>query len=185
MKLMQSFPLTLITLFFLFASNKGICQTKMVIAEKHTVFIDVPSGWLQVPIDGVQLFLRPYQDSIIDEETYMYVLGLDYRSTPNLNEWIDANTTYLKETSKDVVDDSLSITFDNIKNNGYLTGRYKTISYTYSDGRKEVLLIIECNYSIVTVVISTKNEQSLEKNLSSFKQFAQSIKILETTVEKE
>jgi hypothetical protein len=178
----RKIKLTLVAFFALISMTFG--QTKMVVGEKHTFFVDIPKNWLQAQNDQLVFFIKPNEKNVSDK-TYIYALGLDYKVNPDINGWIDGNTKYLIEENKGLKIDSLTISLDNIKKDDYMTGRYKVITYEYEDKRKEALLIVECKNTIVTIVLSTKDKKEFEKYLASFNEIAKSLKILGTTLKSE
>jgi hypothetical protein len=159
-------------------------QSKMVVGQKHTIFVDIPKNWLQAENDQLPFFIKPNKKRVSDE-TYMYVYGIDYNSKPDLSAWVKGNNDYISETFKDVKIDTLKQQFENIKANDCLTGNYLTISYDYPNGRKEVMLIIECKSTIVTAVLSTMDKVELKALLPSFVELSQTLKIIGTTLKEE
>lgn len=169
----------MITLFI----TQAFGQSKMVVGQKHTIFVDIPKNWLQAQNDQLPFFIKPAKEA--SELTYMYVYGLDYSSKPELNEWIKGNNNYISDNFKDVKIDTIKLQMDNIKADDYLTGNYSTVTYAYPNGRNEIILVIECKYTIVTAVLSVKDKTELNLLLPSFKELAKSLKILGTTLKKE
>jgi hypothetical protein len=160
-------------------------QGVMIYGKHHLIMAEVPKGWLQVQHEELPFVIKPDQKKS-DEKTYMYVFGFDYKINPDLNEWIEGNNEHLLKNAKlGVKIDSLSLSFPNFDAKSYTTGRYKTITYTYKDGHKEALLIIECKNSLVTVVMSAVDGKEFKKNLDAFKSIAQSLKILQADVKVE
>lgn len=159
-------------------------QSKMVVGQKHTIFVDIPKNWLQAENDQLPFFIKPNKTRV-SNETYIYVYGIDYNSQPNLSAWVKGNNDYTSETFNGVKIDTLNQQYENIKSNDYLTGNYLTITYDYPGGRKEVLLIIECKSSIVTAVLSTKDKAELNELLPSFVELSQTLKIVGTTLKEE
>jgi len=172
------------TLLFLLTFNWTYGQSKMLVGKKHTIFVDIPKNWVQAQNDQLPFFIKPDEKNV-NEKTYSYVYGLDYNGNPDLNGWIEGNTKYLIENNKGLKVDSLNLTFENLKKNDYLTGRYKTITYEYEDKRKEVLLIIECKNTIVTCVLSGVNDQEYQKYLSALTDLGKSLRVLGTTIKSE
>ncbi len=156
-------------------------QSKMVVGQKHTIFVDIPKNWLQARNEQLPFFIKPDKKGV-STETYIYVYGIDYNGTPELNGWIDGNNNYILDEFKDVEIDTLNQKFENLKANGYTTGNYRTISYVYPNGRNEVILVIECNNTIVTAVLSTKDKSESKELLPSFLELSKSLKILGTTL---
>ena len=159
-------------------------QSKMVVGQKHTIFVEIPKNWLQAENDQLPFFIKP-NTKRVSNETYIYVYGIDYTDKPNLSAWVKGNNDYTSETFKGVKIDTLNQQFENIKSNDFLTGNYLTITYDYPDGRKEVLLIIECKSTIVTAVLSTKDKAELNELLPSFVELSQTLKIVGTTLKEE
>ena len=172
------------TLLFLLTFNWTYGQSKMLVGKKHTIFVDIPKNWVQAQNDQLPFFIKPDEKNV-NEKTYSYVYGLDYNGNPDLNGWIEGNTKYLIENNKGLKVDSLNLTFENLKKNDYLTGRYKTITYEYEDKRKEVLLIIECKNTIVTCVLSGVNDQEYQKYLFALTDLGKSLRVLGTTIKSE
>lgn len=159
-------------------------QSKMVVGQKHTIFVDIPKNWLQAQNDQLPFFIKPDKKNVSDE-TYMYVYGIDYNVNPELNGWIDGNNNYISDNFKGVKIDTLNQKLDNIQANDYLTGNYRTITYDYPNGRNEIILVIECKNTIATAVLSTKDKTELKELLPSFIELSKTLKILGTTLEQE
>ena len=156
-------------------------QSKMLTGQKHVIFVDIPKQWLQAQNDQLPFFIKPDEQNVGDK-TYMYVYGFDYQSNPDLNGWIKGDNEDIANKHPGLKIDSLSINLSNIKENGYLTGRYKVIIYDYPDKHREVMLVIECKNTIVTTLMSTANKAEFEKYLPSFKELAQTMKVLSASV---
>ncbi|MBE8727153.1 hypothetical protein [Flavobacterium hungaricum] len=156
-------------------------QTKMIVGKKHLLFVSIPNSWLQSPNEEIPFLIKPEAKNVSDR-TYMYVLGLDYESSPDLNAWIEGNNTGLKNNIPDISIQNLDLTFDNLKPNNFLTGKYKIVTYTYPNGRKEALLVIESKTSIFTVVLSAKDSAEFNTYLNSFKELTNSLEIKAATV---
>lgn len=175
-------------LFFVFFTilfaGQTFGQSKMVVGQKHTIFVDIPQGWLQAQNDQLPFFIKPEKNNV-SNETYMYVYGIDYNSQPELSGWVRGNNDYILDKFKAVKIDTLNQKFDNIKANEYLTGNYLTIAYKYPNGRQELILVIECKSTIVTAVLSTKDKAELNSLLPSFIKLSKSLKVLATTLKKE
>lgn len=159
-------------------------QSKMVVGQKHTIFVDIPKNWLQAQNDQLPFFIKPDMKDV-SNETYMYVYGIDYNSKPELSGWVKGNNDYISDKFDGVKIDTLKQQFDNIKANDYLTGNYLTITYDYPNGRNEVILVIECKSTIVTAVLSTKDKAELKKLLPSFIELSKTLKILGPTLKEE
>lgn len=177
MKITQKITILICIIF----STYSIGQSKMLVGNKHTIFVEIPKNWIQAQNDQLPFFIKPDEKSVSDL-TYMYVYGIDYDTNPELNEWIDGNNKYLIESEKGIKIGNLDLTFENIKKDNYSTGKYKIVTYEYENKRKECLLIIECKNTIVTVVMSTSNDLEFNKYLKSFEEISQSTKILGTTL---
>jgi hypothetical protein len=159
-------------------------QSKMIVGQKHTIFVDIPKNWLQAQNDQLQFFIKPDVKDV-SNETYIYVYGIDYISKPELSGWVKGNNDFISDKFDGVKIDTLKQQFDNIKANDYLTGNYLTITYDYPNGRNEVILAIECKSTIVTSVLSTKDKAELKKLLPSFIELSKTLKILGTTLKEE
>jgi hypothetical protein len=179
---MKKYLSAIILIILFFGQTFG--QSLMVVGQKHTIFVDVPKNWLQAENDQLPFFIKPNKKRVSDE-TYMYVYGIDYNSKPDLNAWVKGNNDYISKTFKDVKIDTLKQEFENIKSNDCLTGNYLTITYDYPNGRKEVMLIIECKSTIVTAVLSTKDKAELKELLPSFIELSKTLKIIGTTLKEE
>jgi hypothetical protein len=179
---MNKFPFALIITLLIIGQTFG--QSKMIVGQKHTIFVDIPKNWLQQQNDQLPFFIKPDRKDVSDE-TYMYVYGIDYTTDPELNGWIEGNNNYIAEKFKNVKIGVSTHLFDNIKVDDYLTGNYKTITYEYPNNRNEVILVIECKTSIITVVLSTKDTAELTEFLPSFIELSKSIRILGTTLKQE
>ena len=173
----------LFVLTILFVAQ-AFAQSKMVVGQNHTIFVEIPKNWLQAQNDQLPFFIKPDKKDV-SSETYMYVYGIDYSSKPHLDEWIKGNNEYISEKFKGVKIDTLEYKFDNIKSGDYLTGDYQTITYQYPNGRCEVILVIECKNTIVTAVLSTKEEAELKELLPSFVELSKTLKILGTTLKED
>jgi len=169
-------------LFILFAFTATIkAQTKIIAGEKHTLSVDVPKNWVLGIDNKVPFFIKP--DMVGGNDlNYIYVYGIDYEDNPNMDQWIDGNNDYMKESFPGIKIDTLKLSFPNIKKDDYATGRYNVVTYLYPDGKKEALLIIECTHTIATVVMSSANASEFEKYLPSFKEIGSSVKILGTSL---
>jgi hypothetical protein len=159
-------------------------QSKMVVGQKHTIFVDIPKNWLQAQNDQLPFFIKPDKKNV-SNETYIYVYGIDYNSKPELSGWVKGNNDYISDKFNGVKIDTLKQQFDNIKSNDYLTGNYLTITYDYPNGRNEVMLVIECKSTIVTAVLSTKDKAELKELIPSFIELSKTLKILGTTLKEE
>lgn len=159
-------------------------QSKMVVGQKHTIFVDIPIDWLQAQNDQLPFFIKPDKKNV-SNETYLYVYGIDYNSKPELSSWVKGNNDYILDKFQGVKIETLNQKFENIKANDYLTGNYVTLTYAYPTGRHEVILVIECKSTIVTAVLSTKDKAELNSLLPSFIELSKSLKVLGTTLKDE
>ncbi len=175
--------LTSILILTILFIGQNFGQSKMVVGHNHTIFVDIPKDWLQAQNDQLPFFIKPDREA--SSETYMYVYGIDYNSTPELNAWIKGNNDYISDKFREVKIDTLNQKFDNIKSDDYLTGNYMTITYEYPNGRNEVILIIECKNTIVTAVLSTEDKVEFKELFPSFIELSKTIKILGTTLKEE
>jgi hypothetical protein len=174
-----------ILLLFAFICCASVqAQTKMVVGEKHTIFADIPKNWAQAPHPQLPLFIKPV-DPNVSQQDYMYVYGLDYEDDAELDKWLDGNNDYLKEQYPGIVIEALKLNLDNIKKSDYQTGRYAIVTYTYPNGKKEALLIIECIHTIATVLMAAENSKEFDKYLPAFTALSKSIKVMGTTLKKE
>ena len=179
---MKKFLLLLVTTILVASQSFG--QTKMIVGQKHLIFVDIPKGWLQAQNDPLPFFIKPDLQNV-SNQTYMYVYGIDYKAKPALEGWIKGNNDYVSKQFKGVKIDSLDLKFDNIKTGDYTTGNYIVITYTYTDGKKEVLLIVECVFTIVTAVLSAKDQAEFDLFLPSFVELSKSLKISGATLKVE
>ena len=173
--------LTVIIIVIILWVGQTFGQSKMVVGEKHTIFVDIPKKWLQAQNEQLPFFIKPDKKDV-SNETYIYVYGIDYDTEPKLSGWIKGNNDYILENFKGVKIDTLNQKFDNIKDNNYLTGNYLTITYEYPSGRNEVILVIESKTTIVTAVLSTKNKSELKELFPSFLELSKTLKVLGTTL---
>lgn len=156
-------------------------QSKMVTGQKHIIFVDIPKNWAQAENDQLPLFMKPNEQNV-SNKTYMYVYGLDYQSQPDLNGWIKGDSDDMINKHPGLKVDSLPLNISNIKKGGYMTGRYKIVVYRYPDLHNEVMLVIECKNSIVTVVMSAVDNKEFDKNLFAFKELIKTINVMSGTV---
>ena len=156
----------------------------MIVGNKHTIFADIPPNWIQAQNDKLPFFIKPNEKDV-SSQTYIYIYGIDYNFNPDLNGWTDSNTRDIIDNFTDVKVDSINLLFKNLNKDNYLTGRYKVMTYEYKGKRKEALLIIECQNTIATVVLSAKDNSEFERLLSAFISIANSFKILGSTLKVE
>jgi len=164
-------------------------QSKMIVGEKHTIFVEIPRNWIQAENEQLPFFIKPDYSNIsnktdvryVSPNSYMYVYGIDYKGKPDMIAWINAENDYLLSEHPDLVIDTLNLTLDNIFPDDYSTGNYKILTYEYISGRQEVMLVVECESTIVTAVLST--EKSTMPHFSpAFIELCKSIKIMGSTL---
>lgn len=165
-----------IILFFILTSFNISAQTKMLTGYKHLVILNIPKNWLQVETNEIPFLIKPDEKNVSDN-TYMYVYGLDYETSPDLNLWIEGNNGSLKSEIPEIKISELELKFENLKKDNFLTGRYKAVSYVYPDSKEEVLLVIESKTTIITAVLSAKDNTEFKQYLDSFKELVNSLKI--------
>ncbi|MCV2487475.1 hypothetical protein OD917_21250 [Flavobacterium sp. SH_e] len=168
-------------LFFVLISLNFYAQTKMLTGNKHLIILNIPKNWIQVQTDEIPFLIKPYEKEVSDN-TYMYVYGLDYGSSPDLNLWIQGNNDGLKDQIPEIKINEFDINFENFKKDNFLTGRYRAVKYIYPDFKEEVLLVIETQTTIVTAVLSAKDNDEFIKYLNSFKELVNSVKINKANV---
>lgn len=156
-------------------------QAKMITGQKHVIFVEIPKNWIQVQNDQLPFFIKPDEQNV-SNKTYLYVYGLDYQSQPDLNGWVKGYDDDMMSKHPGLKVDSLPLNLPNIKEGGYMTGHYKTVTYQYPDLHKEIMLVIECKSSIITAVMSAVDNKEFEKNLPGFKELAKTLKVLGGTV---
>ncbi len=100
-----------------------------------------------------------------------------------MNEWIEGNNKGLMDQFPNMKIDSLDAKYDNISEKSGITGKYKSLLYEYSDNRKEVMLIIECEFSIITLVFSSDSQKDYKKNIDSFISLCNSFMFISSKVE--
>ncbi|MEN2415885.1 hypothetical protein [Flavobacterium mesophilum] len=167
---------TYIIIFFILLSFNISAQTKMLTSHKHLIILDIPKSWIQVETDEIPFLIKPDEKNVNDN-TYMYVYGLDYESAPDLNLWIEGNNSSLKSEIPEIKIGELDLKFENLKKDNFLTGRYKAVNYTYPDSKEEVLLVIESKTTIITAVLSAKDNTEFKQYLGSFKELVNSLKL--------
>ncbi|TDO94272.1 hypothetical protein [Flavobacterium sp. 245] len=170
----------LISFFILFTFNL-FAQSKMLTGNKHLIMLNIPKNWVQEVNDQIPFLIKPAEKDVSDN-TYMYVYGLDYQSSPDMDLWIEGNSTSLKNEIPKIKIGELNLKFENLKKDNFLTGRYKAVSYIYPDFKEEVLLVIESKTTIITAVLSAKDNAEFNKYLDSFKELVNSLKINAATV---
>lgn len=165
----------IITLFIL-ASFNFYAQSKILTGSKHMILLEIPKNWVQVENDQTPFLIKPDHEKS-DDNTYMYVYGLDYQSEPDLNLWIEGNNSPLKNEIPEVKIGELNFSFENLKKDNFLTGRYKIVNYIYPNLKEEALLVIEAKTTIITAVLAAKDHAEFDKYLNSFKELVNSMKI--------
>jgi hypothetical protein len=165
---------SLVVLLFFFAVAHG--QTKVLTGAKHVIYIDIPKNWTPVVNRQLSLFLKPEVN--VSANTYMYVYALDYNTTPNIDKWIQEDINGFGGKHPGSQFESMLLDLPNLKDNGYQTGGYKMLIYTYDDTRKQITLVVECKNTITTLVLSTIDIDEYNKFMPSFIEAAKSFKVL-------
>lgn len=150
-------------------------QGNMIYGKKHLITVQTPDQWSKTPHKQLPYLIVPQVS--VNQDTYMYVCGLDYAINPEVDKWMEANTAALENAIKGVKATELDMKFDNIKAAGYTTGRYKVVSYEYPNNRKEILLAIECKNTIVTVSYAVQDGTLFDKYIPSFKSLVSTLVI--------
>ncbi|RKR80660.1 hypothetical protein BDD43_0791 [Mucilaginibacter gracilis] len=172
--------LTLIGMLFFVSIASA--QSKMLTGQKHVIFVDIPKNWLQAKSDQLPFFIKPDEKNVSDD-TYMYVYGLDYQSSPDLNGWIKGDADDAMNRHPGLKVDTIPIVLNTLGDNGYLTGRYKLITYSHPSHKKEAILVIECKYTIATAVLATSNDEEFQKYFPAFKELVKTIRVSGAKVE--
>ena len=159
-------------------------QSKMIVGQNHTIFAEIPNKWVQAENEQLPFFIKP-DETNVSPSTYMYVYGIDYNINPEIEKWISGNNENLKSNYPEIIIETKKLTFKNLSESKYYTGKSQQITYEYPDKRKENILVIECKNSIITVVLSAENETKFEEYQKGFLELCTSIKILETELERE
>ena len=165
----------LIALLILVSFN-FYAQSKLLTGSKHLIMLEIPKNWFQAENDQIPFLIKPGENNTGDD-TYMYVYGLDYQSQPDLNLWIEGNNSGLKNDIPEIKIGELNLSFENLKQDNFLTGRYKIVSYIYPNSKEEALLVIESKTTIITAVLAAKDHTEFEKYLNSFKELVNSLKM--------
>jgi len=165
--------LLIILLFFFTAAQS---QTKVLTGAKHIISIDIPKNWTPVVNRQLPLFLKP--DENVSANTYMYVYALDYNIAPDMNKWIQEDINGFEGKHPGTQFETMLLNMPNLTDNGYQTGRYKILIYTYDDTRKQVTLVVESKNTITALVLSTVDADEYNKYMPSFIEAAKSIKVL-------
>ena len=173
------FSLVLFTIAFL---NTAAAQMQMLYGKNHAIFAMIPEKWQLNENKEIPFFLKP-ERAEVNPMTYMYVLGIDYETTPVAKDWVAANNEYLLKKMPEVKIKSTKVKFSNLKRNGYLTGKYEAVTYAYPNDRKEIILAIECEKTIVSVVLSAKDATEFKKLYKDFKELVKSLRITEAEVD--
>jgi hypothetical protein len=164
----------LIALLFFYTAVHG--QTKVLTGAKHVITIDVPKNWTPVVNRQLPLFLKPEVN--VSATTYMYVYALDYNITPDMNKWIQEDINGFEGKHPGTQYETMLLNMPNLTDNGYQTGRYKILIYTYDDTRKQVVLVVESKSTITTLVLSTVDVDEYNKYMPSFIEAAKTVKVL-------
>ena len=165
----------LIALLILVSFN-FYAQSKLLTGSKHLIMLEIPKNWFQAENDQIPFLIKPGENNTSDD-TYMYVYGLDYQSQPDLNLWIEGNNSGLKNDIPEIKIGELNLSFENLKQDNFLTGRYKIVSYIYPNSKEEALLVIESKTTIITAVLAAKDHTEFDKYLNSFKELVSSLKM--------
>jgi hypothetical protein len=164
----------LIVLLFFFTAARS--QTKVLTGAKHVICIDVPKNWTPVSNHQLPLFLKPEVN--VSANTYMYVYALDYILTPDMNKWIQEDINGFEAKHPGTQFETMLLDMANLKDNGYQTGRYKILIYTYDDTRKQAMLVVEGKNTITALVLSTVDIDEYNKYMPSFIEAAKTVKML-------
>ncbi|MBW8685245.1 hypothetical protein [Chitinophaga rhizophila] len=167
------------------AGFSTFAQENMIYGKRHLITVETPTDWVQMQHAQLPYMIVP-ADTKSQPAAYMYVFGMDYPTSPDVEAWMKSNTEALEKAVKGATIKPLDVTLDNIRPEGYTTGRYKAVLYIYPNGKKEVLLAIECKHTIVTIVCSVTDGTLFEQYLPAFTAAAGSLQISEaeiTTVE--
>jgi hypothetical protein len=148
----------------------------MLYGSKHMVFLEVPTGWVQVHHPQLPFLIKPDKKRVSDD-TYMYVYGIDYPEHPDLEEWIAGNNAHVQAQFPDLVIDSLAQRFANIATEEEPNRRYRTITYTYPNQKHEAILVVEGTYTVVVCVLSASGKKEFEQLLPGFLALAGSLSI--------
>ncbi len=167
---------TYLAALLILVSFNFYAQSKMLTGPKHLIRLEIPKNWVQAENDQIPFLIRP-DDKNSNDDTYMYVYGLDYQSPPDLDLWIEGNSLELKNDIPEIKIGELNYSFENLKKDNFLTGRYKVVSYIYPNFKEEALLVIESKTTIITAVLAAKDHAEFNKYLNSFKELVNSIKI--------
>jgi hypothetical protein len=165
----------------LFFISTAYCQSKLVTGSKHVIFVDIPKNWIQVQNDPIPLFIKP-DEAGVNRNTYIYVYGLDYTGNPDMNGWIKGDFDDFKNKNPGIKLDSIQLDLPKLKKADYKTGRYKIITYTFEDQRKQAILVVECKNTIATVVLSTNNSDEFNSRWPVFAEMLKTVNVLGGTV---
>ena len=168
----------------LFLSINTFGQSKMIVGQNHTILAEIPNKWIQAENEQLPFFIKP-DETDVSVSTYMYVYGIDYDINPEIEKWIAGNNEYLKSNFPDIIIGTKDLTFENLNDSNYYTGKSQVITYEYPDKRKESILVIECKKSIITVVLSAENNEKFNEYLNAFSELGNSIEIIETELKRE
>jgi len=166
---------TSLLIFLLFLVAVVLGQTKVITGAKHVIALAIPKNWIQIPSKQPPLLLKP--DVNVSANTYMYVNARDYNTSPNIESWIrdDAEAFVSKHPGTQVQE--MLFPLPNFAYADYQTGRYKIIIYTCDSGLKQAILVVECKNTIVTLLLSTVDNDEFTKYLPSFLELARSARI--------
>jgi hypothetical protein len=168
-------------IFLIITTSCTYGQSKIITGNKHIIFVEMPKNWVQIQHESLPLLMKP-TDSIASDKVFMYVYGIDYNASPNLDKWIKGDIDAFKGRNPDTKVDSIQLSFPNLDTAGYQTGRYKIITYTYPDQHKEAMLAVECKNTIATVLLSAKVGAEFDKYFPAFKETVKSLQILAAKV---
>lgn len=165
----------LLTLIGCLAGLLSFAQGHMIYGKKHLLTVETPADWSKSAHKQLPYLIVP--QASVNQETYMYVCGLDYAINPDVEKWMASNTAALQKAVAGVKATELDMKFDNITTAGYTTGRYKVVSYEYANNRKEILLAIECEHTIVTVSYAVADGALFDKYIPAFKSLVSTLVI--------
>ncbi|WP_264521829.1 hypothetical protein [Flavobacterium sp. N1994] len=151
-------------------------QSKTIEGLKHKIVVEKPINWIQLPDEGPFYIIPDYEDA--SGETYIKLIGNDYSKTPKLEEFIEELHENIKKNHSDIKMETFDLKIKNIKKDNFMTGNYKTYTYSYENGQKLCMLFIECKKTIVQLVFSANNEERFKKYFKSFEKMAKSIKVV-------
>lgn len=169
------FLLSICFLFIaLFSTSSVHAQLQTLTGKKHSVMCIIPEKWEQVKHPQLPFFIQP-KGAEISPMTYMYVFVIDYDIKRTAKDWISVNNGYLEKEQEGIKIIKTKVSFSNLKKGNYATGKYEAVTYEYLNERKEIILAVECEESIITVVLSAKNAVEFKKLYPAFKQLTKSL----------